>query len=115
MPSWRLELETDDERRIAVHMPADDRAFERVLNRIKDEAAENRERWGHFHEFKTAMAKLQAPYCLTAHTAQGSTHGTTFVDVRDIRLRKKENLLEMQRILYTAVTRPRDEAVLLGV
>ena len=36
------------------------------------------------------MAKLQSIYAQTAHTAQGSTHGNTFVDMADIRRRSLE-------------------------
>ncbi len=51
---------------------------------------------------------------MTAHTSQGSTFGSVFVDVADIRSRERHNLLEMQQVLYVAVTRATTSVMLLG-
>ena len=52
IPSWRISLRDDEGVEKAVHMHADDREFQRVVERIKDEAAESRLRWKHLHEFQ---------------------------------------------------------------
>jgi hypothetical protein len=105
-PSWRIVLSKGGDDHVDVHMSQDERDFERVCNRIKDEALDCRDRWQHLHDFKGAMARMQSVYAQTIHTAQGETHGFSFVDIPDIRKRQRDNCLEMQQLLYTAVTRP---------
>jgi|HubBroStandDraft_2_1064218.scaffolds.fasta_scaffold1251414_2 hypothetical protein len=61
------------------------------------------------------MAKLQSIYAQTAHTAQGSTHGNTFVDMADVHRRGPSNLLECKQLLYTALTRPTTGVFLVRV
>lgn len=46
-------------------------------------------RWKHLHEFQQSFAKLQSVYSLTAHTSQGGTFGSVFVDLPDIRRREQ--------------------------
>ena len=79
-----------------------------------DEARDFPERWEQRHDFKSAMAEVQNIYAMTVHVSQGSTFRNAFVDVRDIRQRERNNLLEMQKLLYTAATRPSHCLVLIG-
>ena len=97
-----------------VHIPADDGELQKVIARMKDEAKEPRIRWKHLHDFQSSVARLQSIYAMTVHTSQGSTHGTTFIDVPDICRRERANLLEMQQMLYVAVTRPSQRLILVG-
>jgi hypothetical protein len=96
-------------------MPASDRALNDIVDRVKDEAADCPDRWRHLHDFKSALARMQAPYCLTVHNSQGSTFHNSFIDIADIRQRQKTDLLECQKLLYTAVTRASTAVMLLGV
>jgi exodeoxyribonuclease-5 len=115
VPSWRVTLRREDDgAEHAVHMPADDRAYNRVLARITDEAGEASYRWKHLHEFKSSMARLQSIYAMTVHTSQGSTFANAFVDLPDIRRRAQSNVLETQQMLYVAATRPSHALVLVG-
>jgi exodeoxyribonuclease-5 len=114
LPSWRIVLRDDESVEKAVHMHADEREFQRVIERIKDEAAESRLRWKHLHEFQQSLAQLQSVYCLTVHRSQGSTFQTAFLDLTDIRRREKTNLLEAQQMLYVAVTRPSQRLIVVG-
>ncbi len=114
LPSWRITLRDDEGVEKAVHMHADEREFQRVVERIKDEAAESRLRWKHLHEFQQSLAQLQSVYCLTVHRSQGSTFQTAFLDLPDIRRREKTNLLEAQQMLYVAVTRPSQRLIVVG-
>jgi UvrD-like helicase C-terminal domain/AAA domain len=114
IPSWRISLRDDEGAEKTVHMHADEREFQRVIERIKDEAAESRLRWKHLHEFQQCLAQLQSVYCLTVHRSQGSTFQTTFLDLPDIRRREKSNLLEAQQMLYVAVTRPSQRLIVVG-
>lgn len=114
VPSWELCLRDADGNERAVHMVADNNEFQRVVARITDEAADSRLRWKHLHEFKQSLAQLQSIYALTVHKSQGSTIGSVFVDLPDIRRREETNLLEAQQMLYVAVTRPSKRLIVVG-
>lgn len=114
MPSWELCLRDADGNDKSVHMVADNNEFQKVIARITDEAADSRLRWKHLHEFKQSLAQLQSIYALTVHKSQGSTIGSVFVDLPDIRRREETNLLEAQQMLYVAVTRPSKRLIVVG-
>lgn len=95
-------------------MVAENSAFQRVVGRIKDEAADSRLRWKHLHDFQQSLAKLQSIYALTVHKSQGSTIGSVFLDLPDIRRREETNLLEARQMLYVAVTRPSRRLIVVG-
>lgn len=114
LPSWRVMLRKDDGAEIPVHMPADNRVFNAIIDRIKDEAGEDRRRWGDMHAFKSATARLQSIYAMTCHNSQGSTFGNAFVDIPDISRRASSNPLEAQQLFYVAATRPSKALVLVG-
>ena len=113
LPSWRMRLRKDDGTDHEVHMVRDDRVMDQIDRRLRDEAVEDRSRWQHRQEFRSSLAVAQAIYALTVHNSQGSTFGAAFVDMQDIR-RRKDNPLEMQQLLYVAVTRPTTQLVLVG-
>ncbi len=115
LPSWRVVLSRGDDDHTNVHMPQNDRDFERVCNRVKDEAIDCRDRWQHLHDFKAAMARMQSVYAMTVHTSQGSTHRFSFVNIPDIRKRERDKPQEMLQLLYTAATRPSHGLVLVGI
>lgn len=112
---WELEVMKDDTTTVNLIIPRDDRAYQKALHRIKDEAGDVRERWGEFHALKQKIGQLQNIYAMTVHTSQGSTFRNAFVDVADIRRRVSSNLLEAQQLFYVAVTRPSHALVLVGV
>lgn len=114
IPSWQITLRNDEGHEKTVHMQADEREFQKVVERIKDEAEQSRIRWKHLHEFQQSLARLQSVYCLTVHRSQGSTFQTAFLDLPDIRRREKTNLLEAQQMLYVAVTRPSQRLIVVG-
>ncbi len=114
VPSWELCLRDADGNEKSVHMVADNNEFQKVIARITDEAADSRLRWKHLHEFKQSLAQLQSIYALTVHKSQGSTIGSVFVDLPDIRRREETNLLEAQQMLYVAVTRPSKRLIVVS-
>ena len=114
VPSWELCLRDSDGNDKTVHMVRDNEEFQEAVARIKDEAAESRLRWKHLHEFQQSLAQLQSIYALTVHKSQGSTLGSVFVDLPDIRRREETNLLEAQQMLYVAVTRPSKRLIVVG-
>jgi exodeoxyribonuclease-5 len=113
VPSWRVDLLKDGGERVTIDIPRDERAYQKELARIADEAGDHRDRWGDFHAVKQRMGSLQAPYAMTVHTSQGSTFRNVFVDIADIR-KRVDNVLEMQQLLYVAVTRPSHALVLVN-
>ncbi len=113
VPSWKLTMLDSEGVEQQVHMPADNTEYQKVIARIKDEAAEDRVRWKHMHDFKQSMADLQSIYALTVHRSQGSTFGTAMIDLPDIRRRERDNLLEAQQMLYVAVTRPSKRLIVI--
>jgi exodeoxyribonuclease-5 len=114
LPSWRLILLGADGSEKTVHMSADNVEFQKIVARIKDEAAEARVRWRDLHAFQQSLAQLQSIYALTVHRSQGSTFGTAFVDLPDIRRRERDNLLEAQQMLYVAATRASKRLIVVG-
>jgi exodeoxyribonuclease-5 len=113
IPTWLIRLRDTDGEEKTVHMAADEAHFQKVISRIRDEAAESRIRWMHLHEFQQSVAKMQSIYSLTVHTAQGGTFGSVFLDLQDIRRRERTNLLEAQQMLYVAVTRPSQRLIVV--
>lgn len=113
-PCWNLEVLKDDETKVKFVIPRDDRSYQKVLHRIKDEAGDVRERWGEFHALKQRIGQLQNIYAMTVHTSQGSTFRNVFVDVADIKRRVSSNILEAQQLFYVAATRPSHALVLIG-
>lgn len=115
IPSWELCLRDSDGNEKTVHMVRDNGEFQKAVARIKDEAADSRLRWKHLHDFQQSLAQLQSIYALTVHKSQGSTIGSVFIDLPDIRRREETNLLEAQQMLYVAVTRPSKRLIVVGV
>ena len=114
IPSWELCLRDGDGNERTVPMVRDNGAFQKAVERIKDEAAESRLRWKHLHDFQQSLAQLQSIYALTVHKSQGSTIGSVFIDLPDIRRREETNLLEAQQMLYVAATRPSKRLIVVG-
>jgi exodeoxyribonuclease-5 len=61
--------------------------------------------WKWYYETKAWFAAINYNYAITAHKAQGSTYQNTIVAMNDIVLNR--NVVERNRILYTAFTRPK--------
>ncbi len=115
VPSWRIEAKMDDGMEHVLHMVRDGHAYTAARERIISEAYIDRERWRERRSFDDSLARLQPISAMTVHTSQGSTFGTVFVDVPDIRRRVNDNLLEALQLYYVALTRASTTAVLTGV
>lgn len=114
IPSWRILVRRPDGTEQIVHMAEDEKAMNKVLDRLTHEATECKARWGDRHALIGAMAKMQSIYALTVHTSQGSTFRNAFIDVPDIRRRVESDTLEAQKLFYTAITRPTHALMLIG-
>lgn len=111
---WHVLVLKDDGTKVEIDIPREEKAYQRVLHRIKDEAGTSRERWGDYHALRQRIGQLQNIYAMTVHTSQGSTFRNVFVDVPDIRRRVQSNTLEAQQLFYVAATRPSHALVLVG-
>lgn len=94
-----------------IHEDSDDE-FDTICEQVKqvalDELKQNgptsaKMYWVMYYNLKNYFAQVNWCYSTTVHKAQGSTYINTFIDESDIR--KNSNVIERNRILYTAVTR----------
>jgi len=67
--------------------------------------------WIAYFEYKDHFDYVNYNYAVTCHCSQGSTYTNAFVVYSDITLNQNDE--EMKRILYTAVTRPKENLFLL--
>lgn len=86
-----------------------EKLYNTILNTLRNIALkkpkkERANAWKKFYEFKDFFSDVTYSYAITVHKAQGSTYNKAFVCYSDIILNQKT--VEMQRILYTACTRP---------
>ncbi len=63
-------------------------------------------------DVEDTWADLRDEYACTINKSQGSTYGTTYIDLDDIARCKNSNALA--RLLYVAISRPRDKIVFTG-
>jgi ABC-type dipeptide/oligopeptide/nickel transport system ATPase component len=69
--------------------------------------------WKQYHNiYIEPFGDVNYGYCITCHKAQGSTFYNVFVDLNDIL--KNNNINEMKRCLYTAISRTSNELHLLA-
>ena len=114
VPVWKTVVRTEGGQSIQIDIPRDLNRLQDRLSQIKDDVMTGKETWQDYHEFRERFVMAQAIYALTVHNSQGSTFENVFVDVRDIRRRQRDNLLEFQQLLYVAVTRPSKRLILIG-
>jgi hypothetical protein len=69
------------------------------------------QKWGKYFDFQDNFASVKFNYSITGHCGQGSTYTNTFVLYTDIIINRDED--ERKRILYTAVTRPKEMLYIL--
>jgi exodeoxyribonuclease-5 len=121
IPTWRINAMRDDGVEVEIHMCSDHDAKRKATERLANEAiAAQRDghdkaksaRWKQFHALKGALADIGPVYGLTVHKSQGSTITAPFVDHDNIERCASKNPLEMQQLMYTALTRASRCAIL---
>lgn len=90
--------------------------FQNELNKIKDQAlrgemSARKGHWKRYYELLRSVADVSYAYAITAHKAQGSTYKQTFIDASNICA--NSNIVERNRILYTALTRANTECTVI--
>lgn len=68
--------------------------------------------WREFYRLQRHFANISYAYAITAHKSQGSTYNEVVVDANDIML--NSNVVERNRILYTAITRAKNNLTLIN-
>lgn len=66
--------------------------------------------WAYYFNVQRLFSTFSSPYVITVHKAQGSDYQNVWVDCADIF--KNRNVQERERILYTAVTRSKENLAL---
>lgn len=72
---------------------------------------ERKPAWRQYYGVLRSVANVNYAYAITAHKAQGSTYEVAIVDVKN--MSQNDNIVERNRILYTAITRGRHLHVIL--
>lgn len=93
-----------------------EKVFQSICNSLKNIALkkpkkERSKAWKAFYDFKDIFSEVSYSYAISVHKSQGSTYNKAFVCYSDIILNQK--VVEMQRILYTACTRPSETLFIL--
>lgn len=91
-------------------------AFGNLLNDLKQAAiqsayGERKAAWKLYYSTLRSVAQVAYGYAITAHKSQGSTYDTCFVDAGNIQL--NPNVIERNRILYTAITRAKSKLIII--
>lgn len=115
LPVWKVGLLHPELGEVVCDLAQNEAEVKQLDRKLVTEAKANRSRWFDRFQFIEKIADLRPVYALTCHSSQGSTFDNVFVDVPDMTKRERFNPLEMQQLLYVAVTRPRFALVLVGV
>jgi exodeoxyribonuclease-5 len=91
--------------------------YQKTLEKIKQSAihaipSKRKWFWKEFYKFKRGFADVSYAYAITIHKAQGSTYNKVVVDANNIFL--NNNIVERNRILYTAITRAKHHALIIN-
>lgn len=70
--------------------------------------------WSDFWEYKGRYADVDFGYAITAHKSQGSTYDIVVVDEKDIMGTTATSNQEKSELIYTALTRPRNTAIVIS-
>lgn len=76
--------------------------------------AYKRQLWRQFWEYKGRYADVDFGYAITAHKSQGSTYDIVVVDEKDIMGTTATSNQEKSELIYTALTRPRNTAIVIS-
>lgn len=116
-PGWEITLAATNGSGAScvAYMAVDERDVQVADRRLCAEGKSNRARWYERFSFMDKIADLRPVYAMTCHSSQGSTFENVFVDIPDIAKRGTSNPLEMQKMLYVAVTRASKIVILVGV
>lgn len=114
-PAWKVTLNnTKNKSLVSVFIPQKQEDYDAIDARLVREAKSEHKRWNERFRFAQSVAKLQSVYAMTTHNSQGSTYKTVFADVGDIMKCERGSILECQKLMYVASTRPTHTLILIN-
>lgn len=92
---------------------SNDRAEEqRLIKRLAAEAKAEPRKWVEYFKVKESFGDLRAVHACTSHKSQGSTYGTSYIDLNDIGACFEWETVA--RMLYVAITRAKNRVIFYG-
>lgn len=92
--------------------------YDEFINLLRKDALREKQgsfnaikKWKEYYHFQSQFADVNYNYCITCHKSQGSTYDNAIVLWNDIQQNRKQK--EMNQILYTACTRPRNNLYII--
>jgi ATP-dependent exoDNAse (exonuclease V) alpha subunit len=85
--------------------------YNQNVENLRDKAKLKVISWKKYYEYLEKFASCQYNHAVTVHKSQGSTYGTSIVNVSDIIRNPRK--IERNRMLYTAITRAKDKNYLI--
>ena len=83
----------------------------RHLERLR-QIAIKKKHWGEFFDASDSIADLRSATTTTAHCSQGSTYNDIFINLSNMAICR--NPVELQRLLYVAITRAKGTVYITG-
>jgi hypothetical protein len=68
--------------------------------------------WAAFWKNQKRFGNVGYGFAITCHKAQGSTYKKTYVDLND--MTRNEKIVERNRIIYTAITRAKEQVIVIS-
>lgn len=105
------------EYQLCVMHPEEKQKLKNILEQVAEHAKNTlnpfvkKMMWTEYYRIKQMFADISYAYAITAHKSQGSTYDGVYVDVVDINL--NNNVVERNRIIYTAITRASQQATII--
>jgi len=115
---WDVDMDSNMETHIKILDEGSKKAYEAFLDKKKRIALsfqrgshEQKKAWRNYFREKERYAEVKYNYCITAHKSQGSTYENVIMLESD--MDRNINVVERNRIKYTALTRASDKAYIL--
>ena len=106
-------ISATDQESLAIHTANLERLKEIARKTPKVNRKEYGEAWGNYYAAAGKYANIGYSYALTIHKAQGSTYDVSVVDINDIMSVGPWTPQEKAEVIYTAITRAKNVAVIL--
>lgn len=88
-----------------------EKKYKSILREIVKKIRNKQLKWKYYYLFIEKFADLKHNHALTIHKSQGSTYDKVIINYIDVM--KNKNIIERNRLLYTAITRARYKVLIL--
>lgn len=102
-------------RRLDIVKEEDKELYNNVLALLSVEAkkATHKHKWAKYWSIKEKFVKVNKTFAFTLHKLQGSTCEDIYVDARDLDKHWKRMPIGVYKLLYIALTRPKNKFIVL--